>query len=144
MADLDQIHAVLCEIRDLLRHKPTQRANVTLEGFDRFWMLYPKKVGRGAAEQAWTKISPELHDQIMDAVQRQSRSEKWREDGGKYIPNPSTWLHQKRWMDQVKVTVAPVQLKAMQTVPRQEPGVPPPPEVAQALKRLTNGKWGEM
>lgn len=69
--------------------------------FARFWMAYPKKVGRGAAEKAWLKagINGEI-EQVMSAIESQKQSDQWIKDGGQYIPNPATWINQKRWLDE--------------------------------------------
>lgn len=71
--------------------------------FDRFWDVYPKKVGKDAAWDAFKKRNPgdDLTDAMIAVVQQQRASEQWRKDGGQYIPNPRTWLHQGRWQDEV-------------------------------------------
>ena len=69
-------------------------------GFAEFWIAYPKKVGKGAAESAWKKLKPSL-TQALDAVSIQAKSEQWQRDGGQFIPNPATWLNQRRWEDGV-------------------------------------------
>ena len=70
--------------------------------FDAFWVDYPKKVAKPAAEKAWKKagINGEFSD-VMDALTKQKKSEGWVKDGGKYIPNPATWINQRRWEDEV-------------------------------------------
>ncbi len=74
------------------------------EQFTRFWAVYPAKKGKKAAWQEWRKLRPsdELAEQIIAAVQVQVRWPDWLRDGGQYIPNPSTWLHQGRWDDEPK------------------------------------------
>lgn len=68
--------------------------------FDVFWKAYPKKVGKGAAETSWAraKINGEF-DSVIAALEVQKQSAQWQKDGGQFIPNPSTWLNQKRWED---------------------------------------------
>lgn len=63
--------------------------------FLEFWKAYPKKTGKQYALKAWNKIKPtaELHERIMQAVDAQKRSDQWRRENGRYIPNPSTWLN---------------------------------------------------
>ena len=69
-------------------------------GFADFWKAYPKKQGIGAAEKAWKKIKPseQLLGAMLFAISKQKRSRQWREG---YIPNPATWLNQRRWEDVV-------------------------------------------
>ena len=70
--------------------------------FAKFWEIYPKKQGKGAAEKSWDKIRPsaELFEKIMYSVKANiDGNPQWHKDGGQYIPNPATWLNQKRWED---------------------------------------------
>lgn len=79
------------------------------ERFNRWWAVYPKKVGKGAARKSWDKIKPsdDLTARMIAAVRQQAQSDQWRRDGGQYIPNPATWLNQGRWEDEVKVSTPP-------------------------------------
>jgi len=69
--------------------------------FERWYKVYPKKVGRGAAERAFAKYKPDdqLTDTMIQAVEAQKQTRQWKEG---YIPNPATWLNQKRWLDEVE------------------------------------------
>ena len=78
-----------------------------LSGFDEFWAAYPRKTGKGEAKKAWAKIRPdaELLQQILAAVEWQSKCDQWQRDNGQYIPYPATWLNQQRWEDEdVQIT----------------------------------------
>lgn len=78
---------------------PNTTARARVEGaFDRFWAEYPRKVGKGQAQKAFSKVSVPV-ETLIDAVKRQKGSVQWQKDGGQYIPNPATWLNQKRWED---------------------------------------------
>jgi len=70
-----------------------------VEGFEAFWSAYPKKTGRGDAEQAWQKMRPPLDD-VLTALGWQRQQQSWVKDKGQFIPMPSTWLNQKRWLDE--------------------------------------------
>lgn len=74
--------------------------------FSEFWKAYPKKVGKGAAEKSFQKIHPsaELLNSMIEAIKKQKQSDQWQKDGGQYIPNPATWLNQKRWEDELSPT----------------------------------------
>lgn len=74
----------------------------TSERFALFWQAYPKKVGKGAAETAWRKLKPgaELVQTMLSAIAAAKKSSQWLRDGGQYIPNPATWLGQRRWEDE--------------------------------------------
>ena len=70
--------------------------------FDRFWSAYPRKEAKPRAKAEFDRLDPDdgLLDRMISAVERWKRSAQWREDGGKYIPHPATWIHQKRWEDE--------------------------------------------
>lgn len=73
--------------------------------FDQFWKAYPRKVGKLYCLKIWKdpkkrKKRPGI-DIILKAIEKQKRSELWTRDNGKYIPNPSTWLNQGRWDDEI-------------------------------------------
>lgn len=78
------------------------------ERFAEFWATYPKKQGKGAAEKAFLKISPtaSLHETMIAAVRAAVLSRQWREQNGRFIPNPATWLNQRRWEDTLPVETA--------------------------------------
>ncbi len=70
--------------------------------FDLFWSTYPKRRGKGAAEKAWIKtkaIRPPI-EALLSALNAAMLSQDWAKNGGQYIPNPATWLNQKRWTDE--------------------------------------------
>lgn len=72
------------------------------ESFEVFWKSYPKKTGKGGAYNEWRKIPVATHGKIMTSLEVQKLSRQWGSDGGKFIPNPQTWLHQKRWDDELE------------------------------------------
>jgi hypothetical protein len=64
--------------------------------FADFWKLYPRRIGKGAAEKAWQKAVKEVPaDVILAGVQRY----QWPSDP-QFTPHPATWLNQKRWLDE--------------------------------------------
>ena len=70
------------------------------DGFDEFWKTYPRKVGKAAAEKAWSKAKGVDLSTILQAIERARATEQWLKDGGQFIPHPSTWLAQRRWEDE--------------------------------------------
>lgn len=74
-------------------------------GFERFWSAYPRKIGKDAAAKAFARRKPtaELVDQMIRAIAEQAKGEQWRKDGGQFIPHPSTWLNEGRWLDETGV-----------------------------------------
>lgn len=81
------------------------------ERFERWWLEYPKKVGKDAAWREWLKRSPsdDLTNQMIAKVREQRTSRDWLKDGGQYIPHPRTWIHQGRWQDETVGSVPSLQ-----------------------------------
>lgn len=67
--------------------------------FKAFWAKYPRKENKQKAQAEWMKITDEL-ETIMAGLSRACISDDWQKEGGKYVPHPSTWLHNKRWQDE--------------------------------------------
>lgn len=76
--------------------------------FDLFWTAYPKKVGKAAAKKAFAKVKVNINT-LISAVEQQKQSDQWRKDNGQYIPNPTTWLNQGRWDDELSGIDKPVE-----------------------------------
>lgn len=81
--------------------KPEPKQTAMERRFERFWKAYPKKVGKGGAEKSFLKYKPddELTETMIQAIEAQKLTRQWKEG---YIPNPQTWLNQKRWLDEVE------------------------------------------
>lgn len=79
----------------------TTRAHVP---FSEFWILYPKKQAKAAAEKAYLKIKPDraLFEKMKKALEAQKASFDWQKESGRYIPLPATWLNGKRWEDELE------------------------------------------
>ena len=79
------------------------------ELFDEFWVAYPKHVAKKSARRAWDKLHADrdLLDALLTALEWQTRMEAWQRDGGRYVPNPATWLNGRRWEDEPQVEAAP-------------------------------------
>jgi hypothetical protein len=73
-------------------------------GFDRIWAIYPRKEKRAKAERIFRKarIDPELMAQIIEAIEKQSKTDKWRSDGGRWVPLLENYLRDRRWEDQIR------------------------------------------
>lgn len=73
------------------------------DSFAVFWELYPRKVGKtgkGGADGAWkAAIKRSPADEIIAGLRL--RIEWWKRSRteARFIPNPSTWLNQSRWLD---------------------------------------------
>lgn len=68
-------------------------------GFDSFWSLYPNKVAKKDAIEAFNKIEPneEVLAKMLRHLEQDKSSKKWIKDEGQYVPNPATWLNRRDW-----------------------------------------------
>ena len=69
--------------------------------FEEFWKEYPRKIAKGDARKAWAqteKFRPDIQT-IIKAIKAAKQTDSWRENAGKYIPYPATWLRAERWDD---------------------------------------------
>jgi uncharacterized protein YdaU (DUF1376 family) len=86
-------------------NKPTAKLNRTNKvnkaitptaEFIFFWSLYPNKVKKVEALRAWDNATKTHEPQtIIDGLNNFIFS-----DDPKFIPHPSTWLNQQRWLDE--------------------------------------------
>lgn len=73
----------------------------SMDGFEEFWELYPRKVGKGAAEKAWVAMKCATRIlKITTTVKLSKQSEDWK-GPKKYIPHPATWINRKGWEDEL-------------------------------------------
>ena len=72
------------------------------ERFERFWEAYPRHENRQKAQAAFTKLHPDeaMLGSMILAIEKQKATDQWQEDGGRYIPHPTTWLNGRRWEDE--------------------------------------------
>lgn len=72
-----------------------------LARFDEFWDTYGKKVKRADAEKKWLKALRKVDaDRIIAAAHAYVTWERANNQGGRFIADPSTWLHGERWRDE--------------------------------------------
>jgi uncharacterized protein YdaU (DUF1376 family) len=70
--------------------------------FDRWWSVYPKKVGKKPCKAIWKRTKPDADVLILDAQKRIAGDDQWRSG---YVPNPQTYLNQERWNDEIQKRV---------------------------------------
>ena len=73
------------------------------DAFESFWSIYPKKVAKPAAVKAFrsAKVNGHLGDVLAD-IENRKESEDWKKQDGQFVPNPATYLNQRRWEDSRK------------------------------------------
>lgn len=81
---------------------PAARATEDVE-FDRFWSVYPRKVGKGEARKVWAK----LRKQGIDPEELIAGAIRYRDDPKRkpdFTKHPGPWLNAERWTDQLEVS----------------------------------------
>jgi hypothetical protein len=79
---------------------------ITPAQFEDFWKAYPRHVDKGKAKSAWEKLCKKNNEQrpawteIESSIEAQKESDRWKDK--KFIPHPTTWLNQQRWLDDPK------------------------------------------
>jgi hypothetical protein len=77
--------------------------NNTVNSFDTFWNLYPRKAGKANAKKAWQKLNPDcsVMELIAENIADRLAKGEWTKDKESYILHASTFLNQNRWEDEV-------------------------------------------
>jgi hypothetical protein len=73
-------------------------------GFDEFWTIYPRKVGKKAAQKAWIKaIRDEPDIMAIIAAARRYAADPRRAADPEFTAHPATWLNAGRYDDEPDV-----------------------------------------
>lgn len=113
------------ECKRKVKNECLNTESLCADPFEIFWEAYPKKVDKDSANQAFWEVDVPV-EQLVKALQEQQRSSQWKAEGGRYIPNPATWLKRKGWEDQL--------IPAGGNVPRGASGLGP--EELENIQRL--------
>ena len=72
-----------------------------LASFEDFWASYPRRQKRDKALREWEELNPnaKLVRTILDAIARQKTCAEWQREGGRFVPVPAKWIHDRRWED---------------------------------------------
>ena len=81
--------------------KKGQKRTVLTTRFDEFWTVYPRKRKKKPAKDIWRrKKLDRLADTLIADVQaRIANDDQWKKG---FIPDPTTYLNQERWEDELK------------------------------------------
>lgn len=78
---------------------PKDAAHAAVVSFAEFWALYPRRVAKRDAQRIWQRLSPADQRAAVAALPAHVRA--WKDTERRFIPHPSTWLHQARWEDEL-------------------------------------------
>lgn len=68
--------------------------------FETFWRDFPRRVGRMKAEKIWRKLSDEERLKALQGLRLWKCTAQWHQADGQFIPYASTFLAQKRYLDE--------------------------------------------
>jgi hypothetical protein len=71
--------------------------DIYTESFEKFWKIYPRKIGKKMASKSFSKFDEKHYPKIIFGAERFAEENLTTEE--KYIPHPTTWLNQERYMD---------------------------------------------
>lgn len=85
----------------LNRQEPSVQINADAL-FVNFWTAYPRKAAKPAAAKAFksVKVNALLLQIILADIERRKAGQDWQKEDGKFVPNPATYLNQRRWEDE--------------------------------------------
>jgi len=69
--------------------------------FETFWDLYGKKVGKSKCSDRFCALSIKAQTAAIEAIPRHRKMWAAEQRGTKYMPNPQTWINQKKWEDEI-------------------------------------------
>lgn len=83
----------------------SNRSDVYLEQFEKFYKEYPRKAQKQNVKKWFLKHKPKdsLFEDMMKALKLFKQDKDWLKDNGQFIPYPSTWLNQQRWEEKLDV-----------------------------------------
>ena len=86
--------------------KESKKESIHICSFQEFWKKYPKKVSKKKAEAVYESkaTSKKAEDLILQGLEKYINKWKIEKTDEKYIPNPTTWLNQERWEDDVVIS----------------------------------------
>ena len=74
------------------------------EDFESFWDLYPVKMGKQAAWDAWKSVCPDARE-VLEGLDRWQGSRQWKQEEGRFIPRAAKFLLEKHYLETPKQAV---------------------------------------
>ena len=89
---------------ELKNNETKNNTRLVAERFSKFWIHYPRKVGKGNAEKIFAKLLREAKDPEALALEIEQGAERMSKDYNlppkQFIPHPATWLSREGWNDE--------------------------------------------
>jgi hypothetical protein len=85
-------------LKKTIEKNTIEKKTIEIEDFDKFWKIYPSRLGKGEARVAFVKAVNKVGlESVMNGVRRLAEDPNL--PPRQYIPRPATWLNQERWDD---------------------------------------------
>lgn len=79
--------------------KDSSFIDVLQEGFDSFWKIFPRKIGKGTARSAFLKALKKTDlETLLKGAERYAAEREGQDKN--YTAHPATWLNGERWTDE--------------------------------------------
>ena len=101
LADIkDTLQTILALMTEKQAAPRKPKLNLTTAEFERFWGIYPKKIGKKKCLSLWMNgdFKHQVNFLVGDVRTRLEQDQQWI-DG--YAPNPQTYLNGERWNDDI-------------------------------------------
>ena len=85
--------------------KQSRTPKIAWDDFSDFYKLYPNKKGKENARVMWTRLTEKERELAHSGLIRYIAYWKQKEIEKQFLPHPATWLHQKRWEDDLSDNV---------------------------------------
>lgn len=82
-----------------------ESSNCKENDFEKFWKEYPNKKAKPKALISWKKLKQQEKEAIFIALPKHKNSDQWQKDNGSFIPHPATWINQRRWEDNLEISI---------------------------------------
>lgn len=80
------------------RSKEKRREDNNMLDFEKFWGIYPKKVGKKKTKELWEKLSYETQLKILEDIPKRHTDSKWL---GGFYKDPERYLKHEQWLDDI-------------------------------------------
>jgi DNA-binding transcriptional ArsR family regulator len=86
------------------------------DDFSHFWSKYPRRTQKETAIKRWANMPRRDRLAALEALPTHIQRWQMNNTEEQFIPHPATWLHQKRWQDEIRLTPSTPQLDKSQQV----------------------------
>jgi hypothetical protein len=69
--------------------------------FEKFWTIYPRKINKKKASEAFAKLKREDQESALEALPDHVKYWQLKQTESEFIPHASSWLNGWRWEDEL-------------------------------------------